>query len=128
MKASTIVKVVSAVVAVAATGVAIYNEKKAKKVSEEFVNANEDNIDEFAAEATKEKLDEMDEAIKTAENAKSVSVACGIIFSLTCAIPIFIYSFYYMNLGIVTHMAVKNKYITYEELIDFANGAIKEAA
>lgn len=128
MKTSTIVKVVSAVVAVAAAGVAIYNEKKAKQVSEEFVNANEDNIDEFTAEATKEKLDEMDEAIKTAENAKSVSVACGIMFSLTCVIPVFIYSFYYMNLGIVAHMAVKNKCITYEELIDFANGAIKEAA
>lgn len=117
MKASTIVTVVSAVAAVAAAGVAIYSKVKAEKIREEF--------DECPVEETKDKLDE---AVETKETAERAAVTCGIVFALNFAIPVLMYSIYYMHLGIVTHMAVKNKCITFEELIDFANGAVKEVA
>lgn len=81
MKASTIIKVTSAVVAVAAAGVAIYKKTKAEKIHEEFVNANEDNIDEFTAEATKEKLDEMDEALNVSDVAFRIAIGAACVFA-----------------------------------------------
>ncbi len=81
MKASTIIKVASAVVAVAAAGVAIYNKTKAEKIHEEFVNANEDNVDEFTAEAVKEKVDEIDEALNVSDVAFRIAIGAACVFA-----------------------------------------------
>lgn len=81
MKASTIIKVASAVVAVAAAGVAIYKKTKAEKIHEEFVNANEDTVAEFTAEATKEKLDEMTEALNVSDVAFRIAIGAACVFA-----------------------------------------------
>lgn len=128
MKATTIVTVVSAIATVAAAGVAIYSKIKAEKIHEEFVDVDEDEAASFTAETVKEKVDDLNEALKTSATANRAAVTCKFVFLLSIAVPVIVYSLYYMNLGIVAHMAVKNKRITFEELVDFANGAVKEVS
>ena len=67
MKFSTIVKVASGIVAIAATGVAIYNKTKAEKLE--------------GPKVTEEDLYEMDKALKTEEIASRVAIGAAVAFA-----------------------------------------------